>query len=432
MRSRGMETPVRPRKRYVIIGNSAAGLAAAQAIRLHDRPGKITILSDEPHFGYSRVLLPLFIGRKIRRRDLFIASKDFYSSLAVQLLRNSPALAVDPQAQTVRIASGRSIPFDSLLVATGASPRTLGAPGENLPGIHYLRKLADAQAIQEDLSSSAGPVILAGGGLVGVKSLEALLSRRRKVHLVVSSDRILSQMLDGPASDLFLDVFRKKGVEVRLHTEIREFEGRERLENAILSTGENLPVSMAIIGKGVRPNLNILRGTGAILDQGVLVNEGMATHAANIFAAGDVAEPLDVLQGKPRANAIWPSAVEGGRVAGCNMASGPAYFSGAIRMNSVEVFGTRVISVGELEGEAITRFRREERLYRKLVFSGDRLTGFLLAGDIRGAGVLTAMVKSGTEISPSDLEEGLERGFSYAPRLKSLAGSIRATQAGSP
>jgi nitrite reductase (NADH) large subunit len=417
-------------KRYVIIGNSAAGIAAAKEIRRYDPRGRITIISDEPSFGYSRVLLPLYIAGKIRKGEMLIAPKDFYSSLRIRLLRNDPVEAIDPKTQIVHTRRGTDLPYDSLLVATGSSPRTLGVPGENLLGIHYLRKISDAEGIRKDLPSSRGAVLLVGGGLVSVKSLEALLSKKRMVHLVISSDRVLSQMLDKAASDLFLEAFRKKGVSVHLLTDVRGFQGKDRLEGAFLSDGATLRCSLAIIGKGVRPNVDLLKGTGVNLNQGITVDQHMATNLPCIYAAGDVAEPLDLLQGKNRGNAIWPLAMEGGRVAGLNMASASAAFSGSLRMNAVEALEIRMVSAGNGEGEQqVQYFQKEKSVYRKLVFSGGRLTGFLLAGDIRGAGILTSLIKNGTELSPSALEEGLERGFSFRPRLKALSGFIQSGEA---
>ncbi|MGA2955641.1 MAG: FAD-dependent oxidoreductase [Thermodesulfobacteriota bacterium] len=413
-------------RHHVIIGNSAAGIAAAREIRRYDPRGQITIISDEPSFGYSRVLLPLYIAGKISKKEMLIAPKDFYSSRRIRLFRNNPVEAIDPEAQRVHTLKGTEVSYDSLLVATGSSPRTLEVPGEDLPGLHYLRKISDAEAIRKDLSSSPGAVLLVGGGLVGVKSLEALVGKKRKVHLVISSDRVLSQMLDKAASDLFLESFRKEGVSIHLHTDVSGFEGKDRLEEALLSDGTTLSCCLAIIGKGVRPNVNFLKGTGVNLNQGITVDQRMATNLPCIYAAGDVAEPVDLLQGKSMGNAIWPLAVEGGRVAGSNMASASTTFSGGLRMNAVEALGTRVVSAGDREGEQqVQYFQKENSVYRKLVFSRDRLTGFLLAGDIRGAGILTSFIKNGTELSPSVLEEGLERGFSFSPRLQALSGAIR-------
>jgi len=126
-------------KNYLIIGNSAAGISAAREIRRSDPAGRITVLSDEPSFGYSRVLLPLYLAGKLRRKEMLIAGKEFYSSLGIRLLRNDPAVNIDAKAARVRTRRGKGLAYDSLLVATGASPRKLGVPGEDLPRVHYLR-----------------------------------------------------------------------------------------------------------------------------------------------------------------------------------------------------------------------------------------------------------------------------------------------------
>ncbi len=421
----------KPAVRYLILGNSVAGIAAAGEIRKQDPEGRITMVSNEKTFGYSRAMLPLYIAGKRSRRDLIFAPKAFYASQDVRLLRGDPAAAVDPDRQQVRLRSGKGLPYDRLLVATGSAARTLDVPGNGLPGIYPLRNLADAVAIKRDLRSSRGPVVIVGGGLVGVKSLEALSTKKREIHLVISSDRILSQMLDRTASDFFLAAFEKRGVRVHFHADVTAFEGSQRLTGVRLSNGIRLPCDLAIIGKGVNPNVGCLEGTGIALNQGVKVDEHMATSLPSIYAAGDVAEPLDVLQKTHLPSAIWPSATEGGRIAGLNMAGVPATFGGALRMNSVEVLGVRAISAGAWEGEeSLTFVRSEPPLYRKLIYSGGRLNGFLLLGDIRCAGVLTSLVKNRTEVSRTVLSRDLARGFSYRPRLYALCGSARGLELG--
>jgi NAD(P)H-nitrite reductase large subunit len=411
---------------YVIIGNSAAGIAAAREIRRHDSEERITIVSDESAFGYSRVLLPLYIAGKIRKKDMVIAPLSFYSSNKIRLLRQETVQSIDSKNQRIETERGATLAFDRLLIATGASPRKLGVPGEGLEGIQYLRKIADAEAIRSEIRSSKDPILVVGGGLVSVKSMEALIARRKKVHLVISSDRILSQMIDQTASDFFLKTFERHGVRIHLHADVKTFEGKQKVQSAILSDGTNLPCSFAIIGKGVHPNIDLLRKTDVSMNQGVVVDQHMATGLPSIYAAGDVVEQFDTVERAPIGHPLWPMAVEGGRVAGMNMAGVPAVFTGALRMNSVEILGTRVVTAGKWEGgQEVQSSREGGTIYRKLVFEGSRLQGFVLAGDIRGAGILTSLIRTQTELSVSMLEEGLERGFSYWPRLQTLAGHVK-------
>jgi NAD(P)H-nitrite reductase large subunit len=356
---------------------------------------------------------------------MVIAPGADYSKHRIKLLRGDPVESIHPKEQKVFTRKGMYFPYDRLLVATGSSPRTLNIPGNNLAGIHYLRKIDDAEGIRKDLSSSPGPVLIIGGGLVSVKSLEALIHKKRKVHMAISSNRILSQMLDETASGFFLDALRKRGVSVHLQTDVLAFEGKERIEGARLSDGTFFPCSLAIIGKGVKPNVGLLEGTEIQLNEGVVVDEHMATNLPSIYAAGDVAETMDLLKKKPQGQAIWPLAVEGGRVAGSNMASIVSALSGAMRMNVVELLEMKAVSAGAEAGqEVLTHLSPGNSLYRKLIFSGGRLTGYLLAGDIRCAGVLTSLVKNGTPVSTSALEEGLERGFSYSPRFRAFQGEV--------
>lgn len=425
-RAPGWGAPVR----YLILGNSAAGIAAAEEIRRHDPEGPITIVSDEKCYGYSRAMLPLYIAGMKSKRDIVIAPREFYAARRIRLLRGVPAEAVDARERRVRLSDGTNLSYDRLLVATGSSSRRLDVPGKELSGIFPLRRIADAEAIKRS-ARSGRRVVIAGGGLVGVKSLEALASKKREIHLVISSDRILSQMLDRTASDFFLRAFERHGVRVHFHADVSAFHGRERLEGVSLSDGTRLPCDLAVIGKGVDPNVACLKETGVVLGQGAIVDDRMATNLPDIYAAGDVAEPVEVLQRKHLSSTIWPSAIEGGRIAGLNMVGVPATFSGALRMNSVEILGVRVISAGSWEGgEPYTNVHREAPIYRKLVCADGRLTGFLLLGDVRCAGVLTALVKNRTEISVQTLARDLTRGFSYRPRLYALGGAIRAQACG--
>ncbi|MFA5026653.1 MAG: FAD-dependent oxidoreductase [Candidatus Methylomirabilota bacterium] len=410
--------------RHVILGNSVAGIAAAQEIRRHDPEAGIVIVSDEPLHGYSRAMLPLYIAGKKRKGELVFAPRSFYAERRIRILRGA-AEAVDASRRLVRLADGKHLPFDRLLVATGSASRTLDVPGKELPGIFPLRKFADAEAIKRH-ARIGRRVVIVGGGLVGVKSLEAMAARKKEIHLLISSDRILSQMLDRTASDLFLRAFERQGIRVHFQVDVAAFHGGERLEEVSLSDGTRLPCDLAIIGKGVDPCVACLQGTGVRLGQGVVVDEQMATSLPGIYAAGDVAEPLEVLQRKNLPSTIWPSAAEGGRVAGLNMTGVPATFSGALRMNSVEILGVRVISAGLREGpEQVALLDEARPSYRKLIFADGRLDGFLLLGDVRSAGVLTALVKNRTEVSRQALAADLRRGVSYRPRLYALGGVIQ-------
>jgi NAD(P)H-nitrite reductase large subunit len=286
--------------------------------------------------------------------------------------------------------------------------------------------MADAEAIKKALRSSRGPVVIVGGGLVGVKSLEALAGKKRQIHLVISSDRILSQMLDKTASDFFLKAFEGQGVRVSFRTDVAAFQGETRLEGVLLSDGSRLACDLAIVGKGVSPNIGCLKDTGLAMNVGIRVDDRMATSLPRVYAAGDVAEPVDVLQQRNMPSTIWPSATEGGRIAGLNMVGVPATFSGALRMNSVEILGVRAISAGAWEGEEQQTFTRQDGpVYRKLIFADGRLSGFLLLGDVRCAGILTTLVKNRTAVSVQALAEDLRRGFSYRPRLYALGGAIQ-------
>jgi len=409
-------------RQFIIIGNSAAGIAAVEAIRLRDKDSKIIVISDEDYPVYCRCLISYYLAKEVKGDKIFYRPDNFYKENNVELLLNKKVSRVDPKKSRIVCEDKTALSYDSLLISTGASPKFPSTTGIKKTGVFGFRTLKDAKEIEGQVPVTKTACIL-GGGLVGLKSLEAFIARRREVHLVVSSGRILSQMLDQTASDLLLEALGKSGVKVYLQRDVRAFSGGDRLKAAELSDGTIVPCCLAVIGKGVTPNVGLMEGTGCAAHQGLLVDSSMATSLEGVYAAGDVAEPPNLLG--DGVTAIWPMAVEGGRTAGSNMAGEPAVFQGALRMNSIEFMGTKVISAGEWRGGQVLHAVRDGgTIYRKLSHAEGRLRGFILAGDVRCAGVLTALIRNRTEVSLPVLEEGLDRGFSYWPRLRSLQGQV--------
>ncbi len=407
--------------RYVIIGNSAAGVAAAWAIRWRDPKASIEIISNEGHYLYSRILLVYWIANRVSRNDLAIQLPEDYENRNIMLSLNESVEEIDAAAHRFNTRQRTGVPYDRLLVATGASAVRPEIPGIDVQGVNTLRVVEDAERIISGITSNS-PAVLVGGGLIGVRVAEALAARGARVHMIVSSHHVLSQMLDPQSSEIILQRLREHGVEVRLGTDVKEFFGRGKLEGLLLSDGSRIQSSLAVVGKGVRPNIECVLGTGVDVGLGVRVNEHMATSASDIYAAGDVAEAYDSLRDGPWINALWPIAVEQGRAAGINMTGGAEVYAGSIRLNSMEVFGLPCISIGHVydSGEARTLLRHDRHLgiYRKLFLRGDRLVGAVLMGDVRGAGVLTGLIRSPRPLSPSWIEGTLARGPLFSFRMQ--------------
>ncbi|MCL5676782.1 MAG: FAD-dependent oxidoreductase, partial [Firmicutes bacterium] len=199
--------------RYLIIGNSAAGVAAASALREADEAGDITVATDEPYPYYARVLTSYYLGGLVGRGRLWLAKEDWYHRWRIQLITGHRVTSVDASRSLAVLDCGVELTYDRLLVATGASPQAISLPGGALKGVFTLRTLDDAIAIRAQ-ARPGGRAVVIGGGPVGIKAAEGLHARGLKVSLVVSSGRLFSQGLDDPGAELLRRVLTAAGFTV--------------------------------------------------------------------------------------------------------------------------------------------------------------------------------------------------------------------------
>jgi nitrite reductase (NADH) large subunit len=388
---------------YLIIGNSAAGISAARAIRQKDREGRITLFSDEPYPYYSRLLLTYFIGGKVSRSQLFAGADDLVRGLDLRTELSCPIVEISPSRNEITAADGRRFPFDRLLLATGAAAVTPPIAGDDLQGVSPLRTLQHAERILEKVRPGGEAVIL-GGGLVGMQTAQALSLRGMGVTIVLSSDRLLSRNLDGPGAAILQTAAEKAGVKILTRKQAREItRGRGSLR-VVLEGGEMLPGELVILAKGVEPRTNFLPAAGLLVARGARVDRFLKTSRADIFAAGDVAEVRDPLCRGNGLNPIWPKAIEQGRLAGLNMIGMDAPYSGSVVMNVTELFGVRVAAIGRVEAGTESRILTfhdpGKRVYKKFLLRGDVLEGVILLGDVADCGILHRLIRTGSDASP--------------------------------
>jgi nitrite reductase (NADH) large subunit len=325
-----------------------------------------------------------------------------------------------PEKNTVELSDGQKLQYDKLLLATGAAPRFPKIEEIRHDGVFGLRKLEDAQGILARLSSTKRAVVL-GGGLVGLKAAAALKERGLSVTVLVDSPHVLSQMLDESSARIFEKIFEQNGVTIYTKAKPVAVLGTQHIEGVQLASGEVFECDVVVVGKGVDPRLELLEGTPIRKDYGVLVDDYLRTSVENIYAAGDVAQARDVLRGEPWINALWPCAVEQGRVAALNMLGRAMSYRGSMRMNSVQFFGVPVISAGLAvltpgplggrpgEHDETLESRPAPGIYRKIFLKDETIVGFVLVGDVQAAGVLRILMERRVNVAPIK-EELLELG----------------------
>lgn len=381
--------------RYLIVGNSAAGVAAAETLRRLDGSGEIIVVSEEPERAYARCLLPDVLAGMRTPSSLGLRSEDFYRRRGVTLFTATRVVGLGPGENKIMLADGRTLAYDRLLLATGARPVKPGWGGTS--GVFTLRTLADARALRT-VAGRVDAAVVAGGGLVGLKAAYGLKRAGvNRVTVVVKSPRLLVRQLDETAAAMVQAELTAMGLAFVFQADIgslvREAEGR--LTGVLLADGRTLPAGLVVAAKGVRPATELLAAAGGAVGKGIRVDECLGTSLPGIYAAGDCIEVTDRWTGEKVGAGLWPLASEQGRLAAANMAGRKvAYPAPLTRMNSARFGKVDVISVGSLDGPEIVN-SHDGGTYRRLVFDGDRLAGYILAGRVEGAGVYTALVRSG-------------------------------------
>jgi len=389
---------------YVIIGNGIAGVSAAEAIRQLDPHGPIVMIGDETETPYCRPMISMVLEGAITADRLPIRADNFYEQMGIEPVLGRRVEAVDVTGKTVRLGRDRRISYDKLLIATGADPRPIQADGLDLKNIFYMRTQAQIRQMLQVLPDARRALVL-GGGLVGFKAAYALLRRGVKVTMLIRSGYPLSMQADETAGRMILQELRRKGLDVRVGIEAVAFEGNSAVRDAHLSDGARIPCDMVIIGKGVLPALSFVPRDIIEVDLGIVVDPRMRTSASDVFAAGDVAEGVDIARQTRWVNAIWPEAVIQGRIAGMNMAGRRVSGKGSLGRNVIRIFNLDILTGGVVtppENDGFEVFQTvdpRKNAYRKLVFQWDRLAGVVLVNDIEQGGVFLSVMSSETPVT---------------------------------
>jgi len=412
---------------YLIIGNGGAGLRAAQTIRKRDPGGSIIMVDRERYPCYYRMRLPDYISGWKERDSVFVVKEDFYSDNGIELLREDFVTRVNPDEHEAVLEKGGTIPYDRLLIAAGARPRELTCPGYRKDGVVYLRTLDQAEDIIARTRTARSAVSL-GGGLLGVEMARAFNERGLNTHYLIREDRFWPQMLDAPGSSLVEKVLEEKGVVLLKEEGIDAIEGDGgRVAKVKTTAGRELDADLVGICIGVMSNLEFLEGSGLETERGIIVDEHLRANRPDIYAAGDIAQALDVASGEHRLVTSWLNTQRQGEIAGINMSGGDAALEGVVPFNVIVIYGLPVASLGidippEKEGyEALNGDYPKDGKYRKLVLRDGVLVGGTLIGNIAEAQAIESLIKMQADLSPYR-ERLFEPGFDAKKLLQEVSG----------
>ncbi|HVI68432.1 MAG TPA: FAD-dependent oxidoreductase [Bradyrhizobium sp.] len=367
----------------VIVGNGMA------AVRLVDELvttalGRyaIAVIGEEPRLAYNRVLLSSVLAGETASHDIELKPAAWWRDRGVTLKYGCRATEIDVGRRELKIEGDESIEFSRLVLATGSSPLRLNVPGAELNGVHTFRDSRDVDLLLS-LAARKKPVVVIGGGLLGLEAAYGLAKAGTPVTLLHLMDRLMERQLDAPAADLLKSLVERKGIAVELNANTARIHGTSRVEGVELADGRRIEADAVVFAAGIRPNTKLAQEAGLTVNRGIVVDDVMQTSAPGIFALGECAEHRGVCYG------LVEPAYEQARVLARHLSGRNAAYQGSVVATNLKVSGVSVFSAGDFLGsdasEAILLSDIRRGTYKKLVIADGKLTGAVLVGDVGDA-----------------------------------------------
>jgi 3-phenylpropionate/trans-cinnamate dioxygenase ferredoxin reductase subunit len=354
-------------KTFVVVGASLAGAKAAGELRERGFDGRVVLLGAESERPYERPPLTKdYLQGKSERQKAYVHDEDFYGQHEIELRLGAEAESIDTQASTVTLAGGEQLAYDSLLLTTGAQPRTISVPGADLDGVYYLRTLADCDALRERLASGSGRVAVVGAGWIGsefaASARQAGLDVTVIDPLALPNERIFGTEIGG----FYRDVHVRNGVHMVLGDGVDALEGDGSVSAVRTAKGQRVECDFAVIGVGVIPRVTLAEAAGLTVENGIQVDAACKTSVPNVFAAGDVANAWHPFYERHIRVEHWANALNQGPAAARSM------LGDAVSYDRIPYFFSDQYDVGmEYSGYATE--------WDEVVFRGDRESGEFVA-----------------------------------------------------
>ena len=300
--------------KYLILGGGmVAGYAAKELVSRGLKRGELTIISADSALPYERPPLSKgFLSGKDKQADILINAPDWYGEHGIEVKLNTLIEQVDPGKRQLRASSGEEFECEHLLLATGARPRKLDCPGNDLANVFYLRSLKDSDRIRAS-SSGAKTAAVIGGGFIGMEVASVMAQKNIQTTMVIREDRVWSRVFTPAMSAFFEKYYTARGVRLVKQAGVAALQGKEKAQAVQLDNRENISCDLAVLGVGAEPVTELFEKTAVAIDNGIVVNEYLESSAAGIYAAGDIANYPDSIFGKRRRVEHWDNAVSQGQ-----------------------------------------------------------------------------------------------------------------------
>jgi 3-phenylpropionate/trans-cinnamate dioxygenase ferredoxin reductase subunit len=289
--------------------------------------GKIILIGDEPYLPYQRPpLSKKFLSGDLDAERLHFKPASFYDDPQISVHLGTSVASIDRTGKKIATSDGVEFTYDKLVLALGSRVRKIDIPGHDLPGIHYLRSIADVEAIRSDMSSNKN-VVIVGAGYIGLEVAAVCRLQGLDVTVIELADRVMSRAVSPNVSDYYQLEHTKHGVKLLLSTSVAEFKGKRRVKRAITDDGQEIPVDFAVVGVGILPNSEIAAAAGLEVSNGIVVDDTCCTADPDVYAIGDCTSHPNSIYGQSLRLESVHNALEQAKTAASNICGGESHYS---------------------------------------------------------------------------------------------------------
>lgn len=360
-------------KNFVIIGSGVAAVNAAKTIREYDKGSNIFIFGEEPSLPYKRIKLSKDLYSDLHNEKVLIKKKKWYQDNHISVFINTKVVKINTDEQFIVTSNEAVFSYHKLLICTGANNRRLEINGINKKNIFTIRDMKEADELKSHLENKES-VVTIGGGVQGLETAWSILKAGKKVSIVEVAPLLMRRQLDTKSSLLLKRKIEKEGVKVYLNTSIDSILGKESVTGIKMNDNSQINCDSIVYSIGVTPNTKLVHDTAIKLNRGIVVDEKMRTNIDSVYAAGDVAEVNNEIEG------LWGTALEQGRVAGSNMVSKTAIYKKEIPTTIFNAFNVSLFSIGVVNEEKCDTTIVEEdgkEKYTRLFIKDNKIVGVI-------------------------------------------------------
>ncbi len=386
------------RTRLVVVGNGMApGRALDRLFDIAPDAFDVTIFNAEPRVNYDRIMLsPLLSGEK-QFDDIIIHGDGWYVRHGVTLYKGARVAAIDRAAKTVTAESGLTVPYDTLIIATGSQPIIIPVPGHDLLGVLTYRDLDDVQAMIL-AAQSRGRAVVIGGGLLGLEAAAGLAERGMHVTVIHLMPHLMERQLDATAGAMLKAELEARGITVLTGANTKAILGDSRVTAVELADGQRIEASLVVMAVGIKPNAALAKAAGLAVNRGIVVDATMHTSDPDIFALGECAEVGGQVFG------LVAPLYDMANVVAAQLAGDPAaQFQASATATRLKVTGVNLFSAGDFTERAdrqdLVLHDADGHIYKRLVLDGATVVGAVLYGDTADGSAVFDLICSARDVS---------------------------------